>query len=213
MNTLLGTLPQSTLSKVDDFIVSQMKISSRKEGIGSKNVPRFAVDGYGRWREVGGKRNSIDQDSYKNYPTLDVYKRLLAADSEGTGFSVSKLSPTFSQAGRGESHQETSRLSNDQTSSTTNYSVKSYKHLSSSLRSNVFPGTGKGQWESSTKTTHTVQSIPSSWTEPNEHHCITKDAYMVWAEHDVHRQRLKKAWDKYIAEAPKHERKGTQELR
>ena len=90
---------------------------------------------------------------------------------------------------------------------------ESYKHLSTSLRSNVFPGIGKNNWESSAKTAYIDKSLPVSWKKPQAHFAITKDEYMDWAEHDVHRQRLVKAWDKYMADAPKPERQGTKKNR
>jgi len=91
----------------------------------------------------------------------------------------------------------------------TTTSFQSYKHLSTSLRSNVLPGVGKDKWDSSMKTEFTSKSVPPSWLEPEAKFGYTKDAYMKWAEHDVYRQRLMKAWDKHIANAPKPERQGT----
>lgn len=213
MDSAADVLPSSTLSKVDEFVASQMraiplqemKPRTPKEGFEKpKYVPRFTVDGYGRWREVNGYERAPCQGLLRDNSMLEVYKSLLKTDA-GSPSRSSKSGSTYSGEGRDTVRTGTASSARPASKS----SVQSYKHLSTSLRCNVFPGMGKNKWESSTKVAFQMQSIPSSWIESSENYRVTKDDYMKWAEHDVYRQRLMKAWEKYVTETPKVERPGT----
>ena len=171
-----------------------------------KYIPKFTVDGYGKWREVKGEQNisSYNSQNFQDSSMLDAYRNLLhSGDIEPrpqySRYNTSHSPPsTAAQNDTGSVSRATSSLDR----SSTKESFRSYKNLSNSLRSNVFPGAGKDKWGSSTKTEFVSQSLPDSWAKPTANFGITKDSYMKWAEHDVYRQRLMKAWDKYVADAP-----------
>ncbi|XP_065056480.1 uncharacterized protein LOC135684758 [Rhopilema esculentum] len=203
-------LPESTLRNVDDYIASEMYTMTVPRTKGGKYVPKFTVDGHGRWREV---KNLKDEDQSRDLQTRNlIYHELLL---QGPNQSESSKRP-LSMVRRSLDSTSSSVMNMSETPyttqpsghfrPTTNESFRSYKHLSTSLRSNVFPGLGKEKWESSSKKEFVPKQIPGQWQNEIEDFGVKKDAYMKWAEHDVYRQRLMKAWDKYITEAPKVER-------
>ena len=216
-----NVLPSSTMSKVDDFIATQMlpaplsdirKKVTQDGACRTKYIPRFTVDGYGRWREVQDRQNHAIQSpvSLRDPSMLEIYRRVLQTDNLESIPTSSRYSSTYSSSKMNTPRADNASILNFcNKRPSTNSSFQSYKHLSTSLRSNVFPGIGKEKWESSTKTAFNSQSIPTSWVQQTENFGVTKDAYMKWAEQDVYRQRLMKAWDKYIADAPKPARQGT----
>ena len=205
-------LPESTLRNVDDYIASEMYTMTVSQTKGGRYVPKFTVDGHGRWREV---KNLKYEDQSRGHQTRNlIYQELLLQEPHQSKSSKrSMVRHSLDSASSGAMNMTEIPYTTQQSGHfrpTTNESFRSYKHLSTSLRSNVFPGLGKERWESSSKKEFVPKQIPGQWQNEIEDFGVKKDAYMKWAEHDVYRQRLMKAWDKYISEAPKVERQGSQ---
>ena len=219
-------------SQMRSVSLDEIKRNMVKDGEDSKYTRKFTVDGYGKWREVKGEKMISKQNLplLRDSSMLGVYRSLLHSEqmedkpsSHGNSNCASRSSSSRSNVGGSrpicikdrpptsacENVDGGSRPTSLEDRPPTNTSFQSYKHLSTSLRSNVLPGVGKDKWDSSMKTEFTSKSVPPSWLEPEAKFGYTKDAYMKWAEHDVYRQRLMKAWDKYITNAPKPERQGT----
>ena len=230
MESKFTSLPQNTLKKVEEFVASQMHPTNDLTGsttvatesgnhgqTRTKYIPKFTVDGYGRWREVhclADGKEDLGVAKTKNIILHDVFAGLdIKCDSTSDrGFSQTSSYTSRSRNSHA-SERKTSKNSQAniecrETPETAGTQRGYIEELSNSLRYNTFPGIGKSQWESSTKETYVPKSIPSQWLEPQVDFAVKKDALMKWAEYDVYRKRLKKAWDKYMADAPKTERQG-----
>ena len=228
MESKFTSLPQNTLKKVEEFVASQMKPTNdltestiaTGSGYGqtkAKYIPKFTVDGYGRWREVhclADSKEDTGEVKTKNNVLHDVFAGLDVKSGSDNDRRFSQTSCYTSRSRnshaseRKHSNNSQAKIECTETPGTAGTHRGYIEELSNSLRYNTFPGIGKSQWESSTKETYVPKSIPSQWLEPQADFAVKKDALMKWAEYDVYRKRLKKAWDKYIADAPKTERQG-----
>eukprot|EP00794_Sanderia_malayensis_P010754 gene10754-11904_t len=210
----------------------------------NKTIPKFAVDGYGRWKQIGGttENTSINGEFFNGGKHNG--NRLI---EDLKGLSVSSLSSfnaplNMEFDARGASRRSNHNNYNNMTSRNGNVNrvpsggqlenknvvnnmpininddevfsrsstaprssvgggSRGYNHLSMSIRSNVFPGMGQQVWQSSTKQSYVPKHLqPASDSEDD--FTIKKDSFMKWSEYDVYRQRLMKAWDKYITDMP-----------
>ena len=218
------SLSKQTVDNVDEFLKSELrrwetgrerKPSPSFHAENKNHSPKFVVDGYGRWREIGNEQNdqSIYEDLLRggkgdiNKFTNSNGRNMERESAEGsmngrllTGrHKEASVSKTSDQNKYLISSRENARSCSNASRNST--PAASYKHLSASLRSNIFPGLGKEKWESSTKTTYVPKRTTSAWTGPEYDFGVRKDWFMDWAEQDVYRMRLMKAWDKHRLDA------------
>ncbi|XP_032223640.1 uncharacterized protein LOC116604821 [Nematostella vectensis] len=164
---------------------------------------RIVMDGHGRWREVRGEEvsTSVRLIDSRNLPQM---KQQLHIQSPTAGSRFG--SKTFPQASRYGGFQERplSRTSPGRGGSRVGKrpSEDQYSHLGMTTRSNVFPGLGNFQWNSTTAKTFTEKPV----TPVQERHHffgIQTDDFGQWSAANVHHERMKKAWEEYLATAPK----------
>ncbi|XP_046379524.2 uncharacterized protein LOC124151211 isoform X2 [Haliotis rufescens] len=79
-----------------------------------------------------------------------------------------------------------------------------YDLLSNATRQNVFPGYTSGHKISTTKTVYNDKIFSERYQDPEEYR-YQRDELSKWAEHNVLRERMKKAWDRKALEGGKKE--------
>eukprot|EP00112_Aurelia_sp_Birch-Aquarium-sp1_P007950 Seg1868.5 transcript_id=Seg1868.5/GoldUCD/mRNA.D3Y31 product="hypothetical protein" protein_id=Seg1868.5/GoldUCD/D3Y31 len=224
MESEFSSLPQNTLKKVEEFVASHMHptndltssmvatVGCHQDQTRTNYIPKFTVDGYGRWREVHCPIDGKEDLEMKNKFLQEVVRGLDMESDRDRGLrQTSSINTSRSRCShasdrKGSQNSQATKECAGSSEVLTGTPRGYINHLSNSLRYNTFPGVGKSQWESSMKETFVPKSIPSRWLEPKVDFAVKKDDLMKWAEYDVHRKRLKKAWDQYMADAPKTER-------
>lgn len=136
-------------------------------------------DGHGRWREV--KPINIYSKSLQNYWSPDLkgkHKSLVAAKTKRSNLSKR---PNAS----------------DRSFRITEY----YDNLSMALRSNVFPGLGNNEWNSTTANVFTEKYV-SPLTQGETFFGIQTDEHGKWSAANVLHERMKKKWNDYLDTLP-----------
>ena len=136
---------------------------------------RIVQDGHGRWREVKPRHFSSNLQRYSHAGRVDLKEKQIK-DVHGLGHrsSGSSCGNTFGN----------------------------YNNLSMSLRSNVFPGLGNNEWNSTTTKVFKKQPVIAS-SERDKFFGIQTDEFGQWSAANVHHERMKKTWDAYLENLPK----------
>ena len=135
-------------------------------------------DGHGRWREV---KPNIYSKNLQNYWSPDLkgkHRSLVAAKTNRSSFSKS---PNAS----------------DRSPQIPEY----YNKLSMALRSNVFPGLGNNEWNSTTAKVFTELNV-TPLTQRGTFFGIQTDEYGKWSAANVLHERMKKKWNDYLDTLP-----------
>lgn len=136
---------------------------------------RIVQDGHGRWREVKPRLYSSNLQSYPPAGRDKLKEQQIIKGVNGLG------------------HRSSSSCGN---------TFGNYNNLSMSLRSNVFPGLGNNEWNSTTTKIFKKQPVIPS-TERDKFFGIQTDAFGQWSAANVHHERMKKKWDAYLESLPK----------
>jgi len=149
---------------------------------------RIVQDGHGRWREVKPQLYS----SNLQMQTLSPGCRSVDLRREGQQNRDSIKKTTDSRL----EHRS------DSFSGSSLKTFGNYTKLSMTLRSNVFPGLGNNEWDSTTAKVFTKQQvIPTS--QRDKFFGIQTDEFGHWSAANVHHERMKKKWDAYLDAIPK----------
>ena len=174
---------------------------------------RIVKDGHGRWREVKPRSCSDVYRSNNSSPLNGAFQwstrhRVKPEFQEANsrrdsllqnGKSLSRIdtvSPLQRQA-----EQDTLPISTGtRVGSSKTYL---YDHLSMATRSNIFPGLGNNQWDSTTARTFVEKAfIPPA--KRSKFFGIQTDEFGQWSAANVYHEKMKKAWNDYlINNAPK----------
>lgn len=152
---------------------------------------RIVVDGFGRWRE-------IRPEGYATRERLARDKKFQEAASK----TLPLINPKAKLQGR--------RISQPQNAGAESNSCPGnpYEHLSTNLRSNVFPGIGRTDWESTTSKNFREKIVTPPWRR-KEFHGLKTDYFAKWSAANVHHEKMKRKWDEYLSAAPKFKGKGS----
>ena len=77
-----------------------------------------------------------------------------------------------------------------------------YENISMYVRSNVFPGLGNNNWNSTTTDDFTNQVVTPA-EQRAKFFGIRTDGFGKWSAANVHHERMKKKWDEYLHPLPK----------
>ena len=149
-----------------------------KANIDSYSRRRIVQDGHGRWREVKPQLYSSNLQSCLRNKLASTGKRLHSLESKD-----GSIIECFDNRSHG--HEQTN-----------------YNNLSMALRSNVFPGLGNNQWNSTTAKVFTEQEIIPPH-QRDKFFGMQTDEFGQWSAANVHHERMKKTWDTYLDTLPK----------
>lgn len=180
------------------------------------NGRRIVMDGFGRWREIRPKKYiqkkklNIEIDP-RELPQMKELFRInsMAMDGRDQYGMHDNQSYTFPglRSRYNEQYQPTCQSSRQRRSSQLKHRNSSeddfmYDSLGKTTRSNVFPGIGKFQWNTTTSRTFTKQPV-TAVNERKNFFGIQSDDFGAWSAANVLNERMKKAWEEYLASAPK----------
>lgn len=179
------------------------------------NGRRIVMDGFGRWREIRPKKYmekkklNLDIDP-RELPQMKELFRINSSAMDGQGrrmidnqsYTIPGLRSRYS-----DQYQPSCQSSRQRRSSQLKHRNLSdddfmYDSLGKTTRSNVFPGVGKLQWNTTTARTFTKQPI-TAVNERKHFFGIQSDDFGAWSAANVLNERMKKAWEEYLASAPK----------
>ena len=202
-----------TLHDIEEYIRPTFPDSGQQGRNAIDSVPhvykdrfqrRIVVDGFGRWREIRPEAYSrflqsdiLEAGALSKINSDRALYRSLACDKEFQE-NASKTFPLVQQRSQ---NRELSYVEKRRASSSCN-SQLTYNHLSTNLRSNVFPGIGNKNWASTTAKTFQEQNVTPPWKR-KEFYGLQTDYFGKWSAANVHHERMKKKWDEYLSAAPK----------
>jgi hypothetical protein len=222
-------LPE-TLDDIEEYLKPefpprhQLRKAEEQDVEDKVNGRRIVMDGFGRWREIRPqkclprKKFELDIDP-KQLPQMKELFRINSSassrqdDPHGTHEShpytfpglrsryneyqtngINRLSGQSSRQGR------SSQLRHRTCSSSEDNFM--YDSLGMMTRANVFPGIGNFQWNTTTSRTFTKKPVTSVEDRKN-FFGIQTDSFGAWSAANVLNERMKKAWEEYLASAPK----------
>ena len=189
---LAEIVASETLLDIEEYIRPQFaakRASSESELLSIENEltnltldagRRIVQDGHGRWREVKPRLFSNNLQSLSSTNRVELTSSQKQHTTRNKQRLVSSCSNNFKTQGN----------------------CFNYNDLSMALRSNVFPGLGNNEWNSTTAEVFMEQQvIPSS--QRNKFFGIQTDEFGQWSAANVHHERMKKKWDAYLDALPK----------
>lgn len=143
---------------------------------------RIVVDGFGRWREIKpeAKAKIFHTDRRESFPSI--------------------LTKPKVQQKRHSLQPQTERRKSICTAE------NAYQQLSTSLRSNIFPGIGKEDWESTNTITFHEKSVTPPWKR-KEYYGLQTDYFGKWSAANSHHKQMEKKWNEYLSAVPKFQGK------
>lgn len=198
---LAEIVASETLLDIEEYIRPQFatkRASSESELLSIENeLPnlnldarrRIVQDGHGRWREVKPRLFSNNLQSLSSTSRVEFTSTKKQHITRNKQRLVLSCSNNFK----------------------TQRNCLTYNNLSMALRSNVFPGLGNNEWNSTTAEVFMEQQvIPSS--QRDKFFGIQTDEFGQWSAANVHHERMKKKWDAYLDALPKQQTGKTKNL-
>lgn len=166
---------------------------------------RIVMDGFGRWREVRPKNSNPPRKlELVNSTNLSSMKQVFGMNSARSNRSSSSINTPLEKSRYDKFKSYGEQLDTEKIPQSRRYSDSSsvYNNIGMITRSNVFPGIGNYQWNSTTARTFTEKPIT-----PVENRKVffglQTDDFGAWSAANVLNERMKKAWGEYVESLPK----------
>lgn len=177
---LAKIVSRETLEDIEEYIRPHFlpKVEGSLPSLTLASRRHIVQDGHGRWREV---KPNIYSKSLQNYWSPDLkgkHKSLVAVKTKRSNLSKRPKA-------------------SDRSFQITEY----YDNLSVALRSNVFPGLGNKEWNSTTAKVFTEKHV-TPLTQGETFFGIQTDEHGKWSAANVLHERMKKKWNDYLDTLP-----------
>lgn len=176
---------------------------------------RIVMDGFGRWREVRPKKHIPSRKlQLVDSTNLSSMKHIFGMETPGSSRGSSGLNTPLekSRYDNFKSYGEQNFRGKTPQSRRGSDSSSVYNNIGMITRSNVFPGIGNYQWNTTTARTFTEQPV-TPVEDRKVFFGLQTDDFGAWSAANVLNERMKKAWGEYQESVPRAKGMGRDVMR